>query len=210
MFECLTETVNCFDIAAQGTSASSQGSSPMSNSQSVQSPGSSTGTNMGSLASSVGGGGGGGGGQANGGAGNGPQQQALQPAQSLQGLGSTSGANHQSCSSFHQYFTPPSQHSGGGTPQHLVHTLDSYPTPSPESPGDWSSSSPHSNSDWSEGVQSPANNVYVTGGHQANKGSEAIYIWSPERDWISFEMRYTCKVISILIFFDYVSVSHLL
>lgn len=81
-------------------------------------------------------------------------------------------------SSFYQYFTPPSQHSGGGaTPQHLAQTLDSYPTPSPESPGDWSSSSPHSNSDWSEGVQSPAaNNVYVTGGHQTNKGTEAIYI----------------------------------
>jgi Notch-like protein len=85
--------------------------------------------------------------------------------------------------------TPPSQHSGGHTPQHLVQsTLDSYPTPSPESPGHWSSSSPHSTSDWSEvqspannlyvtgGVQSPANNLYVTGGHQANKGSEAIYI----------------------------------
>lgn len=86
-------------------------------------------------------------------------------------------------SSFYQYLTPPSQHSGGITPQHLVQTLDSYPTPSPESPGHWSSSSPHSTSDWSEGVQSPAAanmNVYVTsaapGGHQANKGSEAIYI----------------------------------
>lgn len=72
--------------------------------------------------------------------------------------------------------TPPSQHSGGVTPQHLVQTLDSYPTPSPESPGHWSSSSPHSNSDWSEGIQSPTNTVYITGGHQANKGSEAIYI----------------------------------
>jgi Notch-like protein len=79
--------------------------------------------------------------------------------------------------SFYQYLTPPSQHSGGVTPQHLVQTLDSYPTPSPESPGHWSSSSPHSTSDWSEGVQSPANNVYVPStGHQSNKGSEAIYI----------------------------------
>lgn len=78
---------------------------------------------------------------------------------------------------FYQYLTPPSQHSGGHTPQHLVQTLDSYPTPSPESPGHWSSSSPRSNSDWSEGVQSPAaNNLYISGGHQANKGSEAIYI----------------------------------
>ena len=80
---------------------------------------------------------------------------------------------------FYQYLTPPSQHSGGHTPQHLVQTLDSYPTPSPESPGHWSSSSPHSASDWSE-IQSPANqNHYVTsgaGGHQNNKGSEAIYI----------------------------------
>lgn len=77
---------------------------------------------------------------------------------------------------FYQYLTPPSQHSGGVTPQHLVQTLDSYPTPSPESPGHWSSSSPHSNSDWSEGIHSPSNTVYVTGGHQSNKGSEAIYI----------------------------------
>jgi len=82
---------------------------------------------------------------------------------------------HQS-TSLYQYLTPPSQHSGGVTPQHLVQTLDSYPTPSPESPGHWSSSSPRSNSDWSEGVQSPSSNgVYATG-HQANKGSEAIYI----------------------------------
>lgn len=78
---------------------------------------------------------------------------------------------------FYSFLTPPSQHSGGITPQHLVPTLDSYPTPSPESPGNWSSSqSPHSTSDWSEGVQSPANPVYITGNHQANKGSEAIYI----------------------------------
>lgn len=98
----------------------------------------------------------------------GGQQQQQQPGQ----LGPQQGQ-----SSFYQYFTPPSQHSGGATPQHLAQTLDSYPTPSPESPGDWSSSSPHSNSDWSEGVQSPpANNVYVTAAHQSNKGSEAIYI----------------------------------
>lgn len=75
----------------------------------------------------------------------------------------------------YHYLTPPSQHSGGVTPQHLVPTLDSYPTPSPESPGHWSSSSPHSNSDWSEGIQSPTN-TYMTGGHQTNKGGEAIYI----------------------------------
>lgn len=99
------------------------------------------------------------------------QQQQQQPGQ--QGP----QQQQQGHSSFYQYFTPPSQHSGGATPQHLAQTLDSYPTPSPESPGDWSSSSPHSNSDWSEGVQSPpANNVYVTAAHQSNKGSEAIYI----------------------------------
>lgn len=81
---------------------------------------------------------------------------------------------------FYQYLTPPSQHSGGITPQHLTHTLDSFPTPSPESPGHWSSSSPHSNSDWSECIHSPpANNLnYIASsvGHQSNKGSDAIYI----------------------------------
>lgn len=87
--------------------------------------------------------------------------------------GSNSGSS--SSQNFYHYLTPPSQHSGGVTPQHLVQSLDSYPTPSPESPGHWSSSSPHSTSDWSEGVQSPAN-IYVTGGHQTNKGGDAIYI----------------------------------
>lgn len=81
---------------------------------------------------------------------------------------------------YYQYLTPPSQHSGGITPQHLAHTLDSYPTPSPESPGHWSSSSPHSTSDWSEGISSPpANNLnYIASsvGHQSNKGTDAIYI----------------------------------
>jgi len=52
-----------------------------------------------------------------------------------------------------QYPTPPSAHSEGNTPP--THVLDSYPTPSPESPGQWSSSSPHSTSDWSEGISSP-------------------------------------------------------
>ena len=100
------------------------------------------------------------------------------------GLNSVSSAQSSQASNqsphsqnFYQYLTPPSQHSGGVTPQHLAQTLDSYPTPSPESPGHWSSSSPHSNSDWSEGINSPSNNtVYITGGHQSNKGSEAIYI----------------------------------
>lgn len=79
--------------------------------------------------------------------------------------------------SFYQYLTPPSHNdSGNHTPQHLVQTLDSYPTPSPESPHWSSSQSPHSISDWSE-TQSPANqNHYVSNTHQSNKGSEAIYI----------------------------------
>jgi len=90
-------------------------------------------------------------------------------------------AGSSSKSSFYQYLTQVPNHNENGnlTPQHLVQTLDSYPTPSPESPGHWSSSqSPHSISDWSE-TQSPANqNMYTTGGHghQSNKGSEAIYI----------------------------------
>lgn len=77
----------------------------------------------------------------------------------------------------YQYLTPPSQHSGGAdaTPQHLLQVPDNFPTPSPESPGHWSSSSPQScNSDWSENITSP--NAYVSGGHQSSKGSEAIYI----------------------------------
>lgn len=99
-------------------------------------------------------------------------QQQPQQSQSHQQRQQVNSSN-----SFYHYLTPTSQHSGGHTPQHLVQTLDSYPTPSPESPGHWSSSSPHSISDWSE-VQSPANTLYVTagGGHQSNKGSEAIYI----------------------------------
>lgn len=75
----------------------------------------------------------------------------------------------------YQYLTPQSQHSGTDTtPQHLMQAPDNFPTPSPESPGHWSSSSPHScNSDWSENITSPQ---YVAGGHQSNKGAEAIYI----------------------------------
>ena len=61
------------------------------------------------------------------------------------------------------YPSPPSQHSQlssepSATPQHLQHILptDHYLTPSPDSPGQWSSSSPHSaQSDWSEGISSP-------------------------------------------------------
>lgn len=92
---------------------------------------------------------------------------------------STQSSPH-SQQTYYQYLTPPSQHSGGITPQHMTHTLDSFPTPSPESPGHWSSSSPHSdlNSDWS--VNSPPDNnlnyMANTGGSQTNKGTDAIYI----------------------------------
>lgn len=101
---------------------------------------------------------------------------------------SSAQSSPQSQQNYYQYLTPPSQHSGGITPQHLGHTLDSYPTPSPEShtiesPGHWSSSSPHSNSDWSEGINSPPavnmnnmNYMMGNGTNQSNKGTDAIYI----------------------------------
>lgn len=59
-----------------------------------------------------------------------------------------------------QYPTPPSQHSYLGTdatPPQLLNALpENILTPSPDSPGHWSSSSPHSaQSDWSEGISSP-------------------------------------------------------
>ncbi|KFM62753.1 Neurogenic locus notch-like protein 2, partial [Stegodyphus mimosarum] len=64
---------------------------------------------------------------------------------------------------FH-YPTPPSQHSHSGgesTPQHYLHPPETYLTPSPESPGQWSSSSPHSaQSDWSESIASPMGHVH--------------------------------------------------
>lgn len=66
------------------------------------------------------------------------------------------------------YLTPPSQHSD------VQSVMPDFSTPSPESPGHWSSSSPHScTSDWSENITSP--NMYATG-QQTNKGSDAIYI----------------------------------
>jgi len=76
----------------------------------------------------------------------------------------------------HHYPTPPSQHSHSGAPTFdggLVpgpgatarvplpipagyHHPEQFLTPSPDSPGQWSSSSPHSGqSDWSEGISSP-------------------------------------------------------
>lgn len=57
--------------------------------------------------------------------------------------------------------TPPSTHSLGSPPQ-VVHPVlpEHYLTPSPDSPGQWSSSSPHSaHSDWSEGISSPDQNL---------------------------------------------------
>ena len=66
-----------------------------------------------------------------------------------------------------QYPTPPSHHSSHvgaeGTPQHVTTGYPPehhYLTPSPDSPGQWSSSSPHSaQSDWSEGISSPTQPV---------------------------------------------------
>ena len=76
----------------------------------------------------------------------------------------------------HHYPTPPSQHSHGGGPPYDVGLAvgsgatarvplpipagyqhpEQFLTPSPDSPGQWSSSSPHSGqSDWSEGISSP-------------------------------------------------------
>ena len=49
------------------------------------------------------------------------------------------------------YPTPPSQHSLG---EHVQLSPD-YTTPSPDSPGQWSTSSPHSAAGWSDGVCSP-------------------------------------------------------
>ena len=79
-----------------------------------------------------------------------------------------------------QYPTPPSQHSylaSDATPPNGLGLPDNILTPSPDSPGHWSSSSPHSaQSDWSEGISSPVPPI----GHM-NKGhnqlpNEAVYI----------------------------------
>lgn len=95
------------------------------------------------------------------------QQQQQQQQQQQTAIGGGGGGQFQQ----NYYLTPPSQHS-----DHLL--PDNFPTPSPESPGHWSTSSPRScNSDWSENLASP--NTYGTAvgvGHQTNKGSDAIYI----------------------------------
>lgn len=80
--------------------------------------------------------------------------------QQKQHLG-TSPLGHQMSMVAEQYPTPPSQHShysSESPPQHILATTlpEHYLTPSPDSPGQWSSSSPHSaTSDWSEGISSP-------------------------------------------------------
>lgn len=94
--------------------------------------------------------------------------------------------------SYH-YPTPPSQHSQPEmTPQHYLLGPETYLTPSPESPGQWSSSSPHSaQSDWSEGIHSPMdpNNMHPSLSvsdqqqksqtqqvQQSHMGAEAVFI----------------------------------
>ena len=77
-----------------------------------------------------------------------------------------------------QYPTPPSQHShmsSDSPPQHTRNFLpDHFPTPSPDSPGQWSSSSPHSaQSDWSEGISSP---VQPIGQNRNKRTAEPVYI----------------------------------
>ena len=106
------------------------------------------------------------------------QQQMQQTQQQIQQQQQQQNTQQQQqqTQQYYQYLTPPSHHSGPDvTPQHLMQAPESFPTPSPDSPGHWSSSSPRSNSDWSECMASP--NAYgSSGGHQSNKGSEAIYI----------------------------------
>jgi Notch-like protein len=66
----------------------------------------------------------------------------------------------------HHYPTPPSQHSYDPLNRHLPPGFqpEQFLTPSPDSPGQWSSSSPHSGqSDWSEGVSSPPQASYPIG-----------------------------------------------
>lgn len=82
----------------------------------------------------------------------------------------------------HHYPTPPSQHGGAPTPYDLGGGTLGHPaaggivpalahpeqflTPSPDSPGQWSSSSPHSgHSDWSEGISSPPQSLTHTQHH---------------------------------------------
>jgi len=52
------------------------------------------------------------------------------------------------------YPTPPHQQQQQQQQQKVDQTMN-YMTPSPDSPGQWSSASPQSHSDWSEGIHSP-------------------------------------------------------
>lgn len=80
------------------------------------------------------------------------QQQQSQPKPQHQ---SQSGTTPASSGYYHHFPTPPHHSAIEVTPQHTAGSHDVFPTPSPESPGQWSSASPHSQSDWSEGVRSP-------------------------------------------------------
>lgn len=85
------------------------------------------------------------------------------PSHSMAAGSSNNGANRYppAGSLYNHYPTPPSvsqvSQSDQPTPQHYSTSHDpSYLTPSPESPGQWSSSSPHSaQSDWSDAILSP-------------------------------------------------------
>lgn len=71
------------------------------------------------------------------------------------------GQPQQLPSQIYHFLTPPSEPT----------ERNSYPTPSPESPPYyWSSSSPHSNSDWSEGILSPNSSSHL------NKQSEPTFV----------------------------------
>ena len=76
-----------------------------------------------------------------------------------------------------QYPTPPHSHGMDPSPsQHGLHPPEAYLTPSPESPGQWSSASPHSTSDWSEGISSPPNPSMTFAGNSHSKHTEGVYI----------------------------------
>jgi len=79
-----------------------------------------------------------------------------------------------------QYPTPPHSNLDPSPSQHHhgLHPPEAYLTPSPESPGQWSSASPHSTSDWSEGMSSPPNPnsgmSFIPPSHA--KHTEGVYI----------------------------------
>lgn len=80
-----------------------------------------------------------------------------------------------------QYPTPPSQHSYLGSdatpPQGHLALPENILTPSPDSPGHWSSSSPHSaQSDWSEGISSPVPPIGQQLQHNPQISGDAVYI----------------------------------